>query len=58
MTGGMAFIYDKSNDFEKKVNPDSVVWQNVETELLDKIFKRINFRTFKETGFVDIKKYY
>ena len=32
MTGGMAFIYDKSKNFEKKVNPDSVVWQNVETE--------------------------
>ena len=32
MTGGMAFIYDKSKEFEKKVNPESVVWQNVETE--------------------------
>ena len=32
MTGGMAFIYDKSKNFEKKVNPDSVVWQNVETD--------------------------
>merc|ERR1712127_653955 len=32
MTGGMAFIYDKSHEFEKKVNPESVVWQNIETE--------------------------
>ena len=32
MTGGMAFIYDKSKEFEKKVNPDSVIWQDVETE--------------------------
>ncbi len=32
MTGGMAFIYDKSQEFEKKVNPESVVWQNVETD--------------------------
>ena len=32
MTGGMAFIYDKNKDFEKKVNPESVVWQNLETD--------------------------
>jgi glutamate synthase (NADPH/NADH) large chain len=32
MTGGMAFIYDKSGEFEKKVNDESVVWQNIETD--------------------------
>jgi len=32
MTGGMAFIYDKDKEFEKKINPDSVVWQNIETD--------------------------
>ena len=32
MTGGMAFVYDRSGDFENKVNSESVVWQNVETE--------------------------
>ena len=32
MTGGMAFIYDKSKEFEKKVNQESVVWQTIETE--------------------------
>ena len=32
MTGGLAFIYDKSKEFEKKVNNESVVWQNVETD--------------------------
>ena len=32
MTGGMAFVYDKSKEFEKKVNPESVIWQDVETE--------------------------
>jgi glutamate synthase (NADPH/NADH) large chain len=31
MTGGMAFIYDKSKDFENRVNSDSVIWQQVET---------------------------
>ena len=27
MTGGMAFVYDPDGNFEKAVNPDSVVWQ-------------------------------
>ena len=31
MTGGMAFVYDISKNFSKKVNEDSVVWQKVET---------------------------
>ena len=41
MTGGMAFIYDISNDFEKKVNPDSVVWQKVETEFWSNSLKKL-----------------
>ena len=32
MTGGMAFIYDLNNQFEKKVNPETVVWQKLETQ--------------------------
>ncbi len=32
MTGGMAFIYDPENQFNKKVNPESVVWQTPETK--------------------------
>jgi glutamate synthase (NADPH/NADH) large chain len=32
MTGGMAYLYDPENDFEKAVNPDSVVWQRFGSE--------------------------
>ena len=32
MTGGMAFVYDLDNEFEKYVNPTSVVWQIPETD--------------------------
>ena len=32
MTGGMAFIYDKKNEFENFANPASIVWQPVETD--------------------------
>ena len=49
MTGGMAFIYDKSKEFEKKVNPDSVVWQNVETEYWSKFLKELVLEHSNET---------
>jgi len=32
MTGGMAFIYDPENQFDKKANPESIVWQMPETK--------------------------
>ena len=49
MTGGMAFIYDVSNEFEKKVNPESVVWQNVETDYWKNYLKQLVLEHFKET---------
>ncbi len=50
MTGGMAFIYDKTKEFEKKINPDSVVWQNVETEYWINYLKQMVLEHSKETG--------
>ena len=50
MTGGMAFIYDKSKEFDKKVNPDSVIWQKVETEYWYKFLKQLLKEHFEETG--------
>ena len=50
MTGGMAFIYDKSKEFEKKVNQDSVIWQNVETEYWSSFLKKLILEHFNETG--------
>ncbi len=32
MTGGMAYVYDVKEKFEKAVNPDSVVWQRLSSE--------------------------
>ena len=52
MTGGMAFIYDKSREFEKKVNPESVIWQVVETEYWTKLLKELLSENFEETGWV------
>ena len=50
MTGGMAFIYDKSREFEKKVNNESVVWQNIETDYWKKYLKDLIKEHFEETG--------
>jgi glutamate synthase (NADPH/NADH) large chain len=29
MTGGMAFVYDEDASFERRANPDSIVWQRL-----------------------------
>ena len=50
MTGGMAFIYDKSKEFEKKVNPESVVWQKVETDYWKNFLKELILEHSKETS--------
>ena len=49
MTGGMAFIYDKDKDFEKKVNPESVVWQSLETDYWKNLLKSLVLEHFNET---------
>ncbi len=41
MTGGMAFIYDPENQFDKKVNPESVVWQTPETKFWTEHLKKL-----------------
>jgi len=46
----MAFVYDKSKDFENKVNPDSVVWQKVETNYWLNYLKELIVEHFKETS--------
>ena len=50
MTGGMAFIYDKSKEFEKKVNEESVVWQHIETEHWIKFLRKLVLEHSKETN--------
>ena len=56
MTGGMAFIYDKSKNFEKKVNSETVVWQNVETEYWSKFLRNLILEHNEETGSLLSKK--
>ena len=49
MTGGMAFIYDPENKFENYVNPQSVIWQNVETDYWKQYLKDLLKEFNKET---------
>ena len=49
MTGGMAFIYDKTNEFENYVNPNSVIWQIPETNYWKDYLKNLIKEHFKET---------
>tara|TARA_Y100000748_G_C15449182_1_gene470233 strand:+ start:1 stop:939 length:939 start_codon:yes stop_codon:yes gene_type:complete len=50
MTGGLAFIYDKTKEFEKKVNLESVIWQNVETKYWENFLRKLVLEHFEETG--------
>ena len=56
MTGGMAFVYDLSNKFEKKVNPESVVWQRLETEYWKSFLKDLISIHVRETNSSFAKK--
>ena len=56
MTGGMAFIYDEKNDFEKKVNPETVIWQRLDTDYWKKFLKELILKHYIETKSKHSKK--
>ena len=50
MTGGMAFIYNPNNEFEKRVNPESIVWQCPETGYWKNYLKNLIQEHLDETS--------
>ena len=56
MTGGMAFIYDEKNEFEKKVNPETVIWQRLDTDYWKKFLKELILKHYIETKSKHSKK--
>ena len=50
MTGGMAFVYDLNDHFEKKVNPETVVWQKPETQYWINYLKSLIKEHYNETN--------
>jgi glutamate synthase (NADPH/NADH) large chain len=49
MTGGMAFVYDPKEEFKNYVNPNSVIWQKLETDYWKNYLKNLINEHFKET---------
>ncbi|MEQ8665149.1 MAG: glutamate synthase large subunit [Rhodospirillales bacterium] len=50
MTGGMSFVYDPASEFHLRVNPDSVVWQRIETSYWNEVLKVLVALHVKNTG--------
>ena len=50
MTGGMAFIYDPTDEFEKYVNPESVIWQKIESKYWAEYLKNMIVQHYEETN--------
>ena len=50
MTGGMAFIYDPTDEFEKYVNPESVIWQKIASKYWTEYLKNMIVQHYEETN--------
>ena len=49
MTGGMAFVYDAAGNFEQVVNPETVVYQRIETDYWEMLLRRMVSEHARET---------
>ena len=50
MTGGMAFVYDENEELVKRINPDTVLWQKIETDYWRDFLKSLILRHHEETN--------
>jgi glutamate synthase (NADPH/NADH) large chain len=50
MSGGMAFLYDPRNRFEKVVNPDSVLWNRIQSSHWEAVLKTMIQTHYERTG--------
>jgi glutamate synthase (NADPH/NADH) large chain len=50
MTGGMAFVYDPTDEFKKYVNPESVIWQKIESKYWREYLKNMIVQHYEETN--------
>ena len=50
MTGGMAFVYDVENNFEARVNAETVVYQRVESKYWEDVLKNLIAEHLAETA--------
>ena len=50
MTGGMAFVYDNEDNFETRVNSDTVIWQRINSGYWGNICKDLIEEHVNESG--------
>jgi glutamate synthase (NADPH/NADH) large chain len=50
MTGGMAFVLDADRRFERRVNPETVVWQRIASAHWEAVARGLIERHWEETG--------
>ena len=50
MTGGMAFVYDPDEAFERHVNPDSVIWRRVTSPHWESVLRELVTEHAEETA--------
>ena len=50
MTGGMAFVYDEDELFERHVNADTVTWQRIASEHWSGVLRGLIEEHVRETG--------
>jgi glutamate synthase (NADPH/NADH) large chain len=49
-TGGAAFIYDADNTFERRVNPDTLLWDRLASSHWESALQALIARHVAETG--------
>ena len=49
-TGGMAFVYDQHDQFERRVNPETLTWQRVASAHWDGVLRRLIEEHARETS--------
>ena len=49
MTGGMAFVYDPEELLPQRINPDSVIFQRVETDYWERLLRDLIDQHRRET---------
>jgi glutamate synthase (NADPH/NADH) large chain len=50
MTGGMAFVYDAANDFHRRINEESVIWQRIGARSWEVVLKGLIAAHVDHTG--------
>jgi glutamate synthase (NADPH/NADH) large chain len=56
MTGGMAFVYDPDNNLEDVINPNTVIWQRLETKYWIDFLHSLVIKHVDETSSMYAKK--